>query len=431
MRAALLPLLFLAQPLAAAPAVCDAVTACRAPADNRTDAAPALSACVAPGGPCSAPGSTLSLAARAAFRISSLDLSHTVNLTLSWAAGSGLYAIAEPALYPLQPQLPPSNMPQLGQQFRAVLFARNASGLTLEGPASALLDGAGAAWWANASRLPHQRPKLVEVVDSSDVTVRGLTFSNSPFWSLHAVYCARVSFLGVTVLAPRAIGNTDGVDASSCTDVTIDSCHIDVGDDGISIKSDWRVDPATGAATLLPTARVLVRNTTVLSRNIAIGSSCFGNITDVRIEGGRIGDDYGSSPWAFKVKTHVPLGGVVANVTVAGTAIGSIAPNSWQQPSGGAAFHVEIAPYNSPAIPPGVTPAATRFVGIALVDLSVRSAVAGGDFTAEAPFAVENLTLSGVRFGRITGRGPPWACKRVHGLVAQGVVPPLPPNCFA
>ena len=416
---------------AAAPAVCDAVTSCGAPADNSTDAAPALSACVAPGGPCSAAGSTLSFPVQSAFRISSLDFSHSVNLTLSFSEGAALYAIAEPALYPLQPQLPPSNMPQLGQQYRAILYARNTSGLTLQGPASALLDGGGPAWWANATTLRYQRPKLVEIVDSQDVVLRGMTFANSPFWSLHVLYCARVSFLGVTVLAPRAVGNTDGCDPDASSDVLIDSCHIDVGDDGISIKSDWRVDPLTGAAALVPTSRVLVRNTTVLSRNIAIGSSTFGNITDVRIEGGRIGDDDGSSPWALKIKTHIPLGGLVSNVSVVGTRFGKIAPNPWQQPRGGSAIHIEIAPYNSPAIPPGIIPAATRFVGITLEGVAVLSAVAAGDFLAQAPFEIENLTLSNVSFGSITGAGEPWACKRVRGLVAHGVVPPLPPSCFA
>ena len=95
-----------------------------------------------------------------------------------------------------------------------------------------------------------------------------MTFRNSPFWTLHTLYCTRVSFLGVTVLAPRAVGNTDGIDPDSCTDVLIDSCFIDVGDDGISLKSDYRVDPVTGTVVLLPTARVHIVNTTVLSRNV-------------------------------------------------------------------------------------------------------------------------------------------------------------------
>ena len=38
------------------------------------------------------------------------------------------------------------------------------------------------------------------------------------------------------VLAPRSVGNTDGIDPDSSENVIIDSCYIDVGDDGISIK---------------------------------------------------------------------------------------------------------------------------------------------------------------------------------------------------
>jgi len=348
-------------------------------------------------------------------------------------ARAALAALPEPRLYPLQGALPPSNMPQLAQQWRAVLYARGAAGLTLEGPPSARVDGGGAPWWANfsAGALAHQRPKLLEVVDSTDVVVRGLTFSNSPFWSLHALYCARVAFVGVTVLAPRAIGNTDGIDPDSSTDVLIDSCLVDVGDDGISIKSDWRVDPDTGAAALVATRRVRIRNTTVLSRNIAIGSSTFGDITDVAVEGGRIGDDEGSSPWAIKVKTHLPRGGVVANVSVVGTRLGRIAPNAWQQPGGGTALLVLVEPYNVPKIPPGVVPAETRFENFSFADVFVTSAVAAGDFVATAPFQIEGLALRNVTFGNVTGAGAPWRCARVTGARASGVVPPLPAACFA
>jgi len=138
-----------------------------------------------------------------------------------------------------------------------------------------LSDGCGWSWWAaftNGS-LAYQRPKLVEIVDSTDVTLRGLTFRNSPFWTLHTFYADRVTSANLTVLAPRAIGNTDGIDPDLSSDVLIDSCTVDVGDDGISIKSDYRVDPASGNVTVRPSARVTVRNTTALSRNVAIGSS--------------------------------------------------------------------------------------------------------------------------------------------------------------
>ena len=59
-------------------AVCDAVSVCGALPDNHTDAAPALSACVAPSGPCGAPNSVLTIPAGASFCVGSVDLSNTV-----------------------------------------------------------------------------------------------------------------------------------------------------------------------------------------------------------------------------------------------------------------------------------------------------------------------------------------------------------------
>lgn len=425
---------FLMFPFAAAAsgAVCDIVAVCGAVADNKTNSAPAISSCVAPGGPCGGAGSTLTLPAGASFLVGSVDLSNTVGLTVRFGAGAGLFGSADSTLYPLQTQLPPTNMPDYGSQWRALLYARNVSGLTLEGPPSAVVDGLGWPWWSafNNGSLAHQRPKLVEIVDGTDVVLRGLTFRNSPFWTLHTLYCSRVSFLGLSVFAPRAVGNTDGIDPDSCTDVLIDSCFIDVGDDGISLKSDFRVDPVTGSVALLPTARVHIVNTTVLSRNVAIGSSTYGNITDVLMEGGRIGDDEGSSPWALHVKTHTPAGGVVRNITLSAVTIGAIAPNSWQMPHGGRAFIVGLSPYNNPPMPPGAPPsAASDYAGITLRDIHVKSAVSAGSFTAVPPFHVHDVTLHNVTFGNITGPNAPWSCSRVAGVTATGVVPPLPPDC--
>ena len=250
--------------------ICDVVADCGAVADNHTDLAPFLSACVARGGPCGVSGSTIFSPAGASFLSGSIDLSDTVNLTLQFSSGTSVFGSADSSLYPLEPQLPPTNLPKFPSQWRALVHARNASGLTLQGPSSAVIDGLGWPWWSafNNNSLTFQRPKLLEVIDSTGVTLRGMTFRNSPFWTLHTLYCNDVRFEGLTVLAPRAVGNTDGIDPDSCSDVLIDSCHVDVGDDGISLKSDFRIDERSGAVTLVPTSRVLIRNTTVLSRNV-------------------------------------------------------------------------------------------------------------------------------------------------------------------
>lgn len=162
----------------------------------------------------------------------------------------------------------------------------------------------------------------------------------------------------------------------------------------------------------------------------AIGSSTYGNVTDVLMEGGRIGDDNGSSPWAVKVKTHTPRGGVVSNITLKGVRLGRIAPNKWQQPNGGTALFVLLEPYNNPPFPPGAPqPSASRFSGISLIDVYALEAVTAGVFEAAAPLAIEGLSLQNVTFGSVTSHDP-WSCARLNGTVAKGVEPPLPQSCF-
>lgn len=229
---------------------------------------------------------------------------------------------------------------------------------------------------------------------------------------------------------------------------TVCSCHVDVGDDGISIKSGFY---DTAPFQLIPSANITIVNTTVLSRNVAIGSACFGGIYNVTMLGGRIGDDEGSSPWAVKVKTHVPYGGVVRGVAFVGVQFGAIAPNSYQQPSGGTAIQVLLEQYGSDdatgawasaaahgALAGMPQPALTVIDDISFDAVTVTSAVEAGVFVAQPDppndFHITRLSLVNVRFGNITGKAAePWTCQGVaaNTTVAVNVQPPLPAACVA
>jgi len=329
-------------------------------------------------------------------------------------------------------------------QWRALVYARNVTGLTIQGPSSARIDGCGWPWWKNFSEgtLAHQRPKLVEVVDAVDFTLDGMTFANSAFWTLHPIFASRVLITGVTVLAPRAVGNTDGIDPDSCVDCVIRDSLVDVGDDGISVKSG--LHDVTGA--LMPSANILIENTTVLSRNVAIGSACFGGVLNVTMRGGRIGDDSGSSPWAIKLKTHVPNGGITDGISFENVTLGRIAPNDWQQPHGGTAVIIALSQYSDGeeggeggmlmrqasaiATRGGPVPARTRIDNVSFVGVMATGAVTAGLVTASPPFRVSGLTFEDVRFGRARHG---WTC--LGGIVpnsstVKGVNnPPIPDDC--
>lgn len=418
----LLPLLLLLRGASSLQPLCDAVLDCGAVPDNSTNADAALSACAAR---CA----RIVFRAGLALRVASVDVSNTSGLTLSFEAGASLWASADARDYPLAPFYPPMGATQC---LRAVLFGRNVSDFVLEGPTSALIDGAGAAFQPGRNTSKVQTAKLLELVDVRNATVRGLTLQNSANWHVHVLWCANVSFLNNTVLGSRVWGGTDGIDPSSCTDVLIDGAHIDVGDDAVAVTAGGAHD-VTGA--LMPTARVTVRNSFLVSRNFAIGSATFSNVSEVLVENVRIGDDDGSAAWGIKIKSHEPNGGDVTNITFRNVRMGRIAPNAYQQPNGGYA----LAMYSNYGVgadgagagkPSPFAPSRTHnvtFINVTAVSARwAANPLAGGGANGSA---LGPLHFEDVDFGNVSEKQA-WLCDGVAGTTTRGTVrPPLPAEC--
>ncbi len=81
------------------------------------------------------------------------------------------------------------------------------------------------------------RPRLVGFVDCRHLTIRDVTFRDSPNWTLHLVGCEHVAIAGVTIDNNTKIPNCDGIDPDHCRHVTISDCRIKAGDDGIVLKN--------------------------------------------------------------------------------------------------------------------------------------------------------------------------------------------------
>ncbi len=81
------------------------------------------------------------------------------------------------------------------------------------------------------------RNDLVRLTDCKNVLVEGVTLQNSPRFHLHPCYCENVIIDGVTVRAPWNVQNADGIDLSDCHRVLVVNATVNVGDDGICLKS--------------------------------------------------------------------------------------------------------------------------------------------------------------------------------------------------
>ncbi|WCJ22601.1 Pectin lyase-like superfamily protein [Euphorbia peplus] len=172
-----------------------------------------------------------------------------------------------------------------GKRHRSLIYGHNLTDVVITGD-NGTIDGQGSNWWGwfRKKTLNYTRPHLVELMNSSGIVISNLTFTNSPFWTIHPVYCSHVIVKNVTIRAPLDSPNTDGIDPDSSDDVCIEDCDIRTGDDLISIKSGW---DEYGTSYNRPSRNITIHRLvgqTRSSSGIAIGSEMSGGVSDVHAE---------------------------------------------------------------------------------------------------------------------------------------------------
>jgi polygalacturonase len=130
------------------------------------------------------------------------------------------------------------------------------------------------------------RPWLIEFYQCSNVTVNGITLSNSPMWNLVLRNDSYVTVTNLHVInysdpaatIPNAsIGtNTDGIDPVGSSFVTITNIDVQVGDDDVAIKSGLPLNVANGVPVPPPGDPNVIGLPTMPSHDITVANS---NIT--------------------------------------------------------------------------------------------------------------------------------------------------------
>ena len=88
-----------------------------------------------------------------------------------------------------------------------------------------------------------KRIRTVLVQNSSDITLKALTFKNAGFWTVQLLYSHHLTVDGI-IIKNNEDGHgpsTDGVDVDSSSWVLIENCDIDCNDDNFCLKAgrDW------------------------------------------------------------------------------------------------------------------------------------------------------------------------------------------------
>jgi polygalacturonase len=187
------------------------------------------------------------------------------------------------------------------------------------------IDGNGAVWWEEAEKARQKvagytlpRPNLVVLTRCKNVRMENITLQNSPKFHFVPTECEGVVISNVTILAPVHAANTDAIDPSSCKNVLITKCHIDVGDDNVAIKSGKKLADREFAC-----EDITVTDCTFLhGHGMSIGSETVGGVRNVTVRN----CTFENTENGLRIKSQRGKGGVVENISYSDITMKNVDP---------------------------------------------------------------------------------------------------------
>lgn len=281
-----------------------------------------------------------------------------------------------------------------------------------------VIDGAGQPWWPDVrkakrdgTREPRRRPKMINIRHCAAVKVAGVTLRNSPSFHLVPTDCEDVWIDSVTIQAPGDSPNTDAIDPSSCRNVRIVNCLLDVGDDNVALKAGH---PAPGRA--FACEDILVSNCTCLhGHGISIGSETSAGVSNFTVVNCR----FDGTVSGIRIKTTREKGGPVEDIHYR-----NLTMNNVRRPIDIACYYPKV-PANDSARPRTAT--TPSYHGISIDGLRGNCPEIAGLIVGLPESPVRSLQLSNIQLKSATGllieNAEDVEVKNVHIEAAQG--PPL------
>lgn len=155
------------------------------------------------------------------------------------------------------------------------------------------------------------RPVFVSIRQCNNVWIDQVTFLNSPCWTIHPLSCENILITDVNVFNPDYFQNSDALDLESCNKALIAGCLMDVGDDGLCIKSGKDQD---GRERGEPCRKVVIRSNKVLRAHggFVVGSEMSGGVNNLYV-----GDCiFSGTDIGLRFKSARGRGGVVEDIWI-------------------------------------------------------------------------------------------------------------------
>ncbi len=123
-----------------------------------------------------------------------------------------------------------------------LIYADGVKNISIEG--KGVIDGNGTKFWEPFDTLPRwikplngRVSNMIEINNSKNIVIKGVTLSNSPEWTCHLFDCDDVLVEGIRLVNNLYGPNNDGIDISGCNNVMIANSYIETCDDAVCIKT--------------------------------------------------------------------------------------------------------------------------------------------------------------------------------------------------
>lgn len=124
---------------------------------------------------------------------------------------------------------------------KVLLYAYDAHNITVSG--EGIIDGQGPAFFDKKlvkgyySKPPVERPRMVQFVRCEGIHLSGVTFKDSPCWTMLIRLCKNIEVKGISIIADQRMINNDGIDFDGCSHVRVSDSRFKTCDDCIVLRA--------------------------------------------------------------------------------------------------------------------------------------------------------------------------------------------------
>lgn len=334
------------------------------------------------------------------------------NVTLYLEAGATLLGSKNLADYTPQPGPPAKG----DANQKHLIFAGDAENVGLAGPGR--IDGQGPAFWVPSGRKvpppedawkdvatydwrPLDRPSpMLEFAGCRHVSIEDVRIENAPGWTLRPINCDDVLIRGISIKNPVIGPNTDGIDATGCSNVFISDCHIDTGDDAICLKSE---NPYGGEPKISRNITITNCVLTCCCNGLKFGTATRGGFENVAFTNSIIANEN------VDLRARV-ISGIALEMVDGGWLEGVVISNVRMQRVRTPIFLRRGNRHSRPDGTPGI------LRGVMIENVNATGSILTSSITGLPGFPVEDVTLSNIRIDSEEAGKEDWVNRAIPEL---------------